>query len=135
MRCLIVITAAVVATFGAGSLSITAADAMPMVGAQGLSVVPAMTQQVDLVYRRAWNGYRWVRSCYETSPRYYESGSSYYYGGGPSIYFGSGGLGFPHHHHHHHHFGYHGHHGHHGPPSSLMFVGDEGARECPHRCQ
>lgn len=95
MRCLIIITATVVATFGAGSPSITAADARRMVGAQGLSVVPAMTQQVDLVCRRAWNGYRWVRSCYETGPRYYDSGSSYYYGAGPSIYFGFGGLGFP----------------------------------------
>jgi hypothetical protein len=95
------LAAAAVATFaGAGSLASTRVDAMPLPGAGGLGVAITgheLTEQVYLVCRRAWNGYRWVRTCYDGGPRYY--------GGGPSMYFGGG-----------HHFGHHGGHGggHHG---------------------
>ena len=111
------LAAAAVATFaGAGSLASTGVDAMPLPGAGGLGVAITgheLTEQVYLVCRRAWNGYRWVRTCYDGGPRYYGSGPRYY-GGGPSMYFG-GGHHFGHHGGHGggHHFGHHGG-GHHG---------------------
>lgn len=112
MRGLIFAATAVATVIGAGSLASTRADAMPVASGIGASVAPELSQYVQLVCRRSWNGYRWVRRCYETAPPYYyDTGPGYYYGG-PSIYFGLGGGGF---HHHHHHFGHHGFHGgHHG---------------------
>lgn len=44
---------------------------MPIASGLGASVAHELTQQVQLVCRRTWNGYRWVRTCYETAPRYY----------------------------------------------------------------
>lgn len=117
MRRLIFAATAVAALAGAGSLVSTRADAMPRTGGLDASVANELTEQVRLVCRRTWNGYRWVRACYETGPRYYDSGPGYYYGGGPSFYFGGGG--FSHHGGHHgghyggHHGGHHGGHGHH----------------------
>lgn len=103
----LILAATVAALAGAGSLVSTRADAMPANGGLGASVAHELTEQVHLVCERRWDGYRWVRACYETGP-------GYYYGGGPSIYFGFGGGGFHHHHHGHHgghHFGHHGGHG------------------------
>jgi hypothetical protein len=108
MRRLIFAVTALMALASAASLFSTRAEAMPTTGGLGASVAHELTEQVGLVCRRTWNGYRWVRACYETGPRYYHSGRGYYYGGGPSMYFGGGGFS--------HHGGHHGggNGGHHG---------------------
>ena len=107
MRHLVFAVAAVAALAGAGSLVSTRADAMPGAGGLGAFVGHALAEQVRLVCQRTWNGYRWVRACYETGPSYYYDEAPGYYYGGPGIYFGGGGFS--------HHGGHHGHHGgHHG---------------------
>lgn len=115
MRGLIFAATAVATLAVAGSLVSTRADAMPIAIAGGLGAsAHEPAEQVALVCQRRWNGYRWVRACYETGPNYYyDSAPGYYYGGGPSIYFGFSGRGYHRHHHHGHHFGHHGGHGHH----------------------
>lgn len=110
MRRLILSTVTAVTLVG-GALTGTHANAMPATSGLNASATRLPIAQVRLVCERVWNGYRWVRSCYETGPRYYDGGAGYGFGyGAPSFYLG-GGFG---HHHHHHHHGHHHHGGHHG---------------------
>lgn len=74
MRRLILTAIAAVAIAGVGSFAGTRAEAMPLPShlsssLSGLDIAP--TEQVRLVCRRVWNGYRWVRSCYETRRHHY----------------------------------------------------------------
>lgn len=70
MRRLILAAAAVAAVSAAGSLAASRAEALPLAGGlAGASTTQA--EQVRLVCSRTWNGYAWVRRCYETRPRYY----------------------------------------------------------------
>lgn len=67
---------AAVAIAGAATLGTPRAEAMTL---PGITHAPAsQAQDVALVCRRVWNGYRWVRSCYRTGPRYYYAPRPYY---------------------------------------------------------
>ncbi len=110
MRRLILTATAVASLAGLGSLVNTRADAMPGVGELGGTTAGQAIARVHLVCERTWNGYNWVRTCYETGPRYYQP--RYY---GPSVYFGGGHHGghhWQHHggHHRRHHGGHYGYH-------------------------
>lgn len=119
MRRLILAVTAVAALAGGGSLASTSADALPLgqLGVVGRATAGQVApEKVHLVCRRVWDGYGWVRRCYQARPRYYDEGPRYY-GGGPTIHFGFGHHGGGHHGFGHHggghHFGHHGG-GHHG---------------------
>lgn len=113
----LIFSAVAALTLAGGSLVSTSAGAMPRASGVDTFAGHSPIQQVRLVCERVWNGHRWVRSCYETGPRYYGGGAGYGYGA-PGFYFGGGGFGHHHHRHHGHHGGHHGgwHHGggHHG---------------------
>jgi hypothetical protein len=70
MRRLIFAAAAVAAVSAAGSLAASRAEALPLADALA-GATATQAEQVRLVCSRAWNGYAWVRRCYETRPRYY----------------------------------------------------------------
>jgi hypothetical protein len=85
MRRLLIAAAAVATLIGAGSLTGTRAEAMPLAGLSG--AVKSEAEPVYLRCRRFWNGYRWVRSCVEVyggpayyAPRYYAPRPYYGYG-------------------------------------------------------
>lgn len=68
------------------------ASAIPLAAPAGLAAADAQTgmaENVALVCRRAWNGYRWVRRCYNTGPVYrYSAPPMYqYYYPAPRMYY------------------------------------------------
>jgi len=78
MRRFLIAVALAMAVVGAGSFASTPASAMTLNGSQLDQAVKKNdgTEQVRLVCRRYWNGYRWVRRCWRThnyyyAPRYY----------------------------------------------------------------
>lgn len=78
----------------AGLSSIGAAQALP--GSPGLPLAGAgaLAENVALVCRPVWNGWRWVEQCYHTAPRHYA----------PRAYYGPPRFhGHRHHHRHHRH--------------------------------
>jgi len=79
MRRLILAAIGAAALASAGSLVGSRAEAMPM-GKVG--VATGQAEQVALVCNRVWNGYAWVRQCYQTAPRYYAPAPYYGYGYG-----------------------------------------------------
>ncbi len=81
MRRLLIAAAAIITVAGAAVLAAPRAEAMTLPGVVAGS---SSVEQVQLVCRRVWNGYRWVRSCYRAAPAY-----GYGYGGG----YGGGGYG------------------------------------------
>lgn len=85
--------------------ALTIAGAFASGGAQALPGSPApvavqsgLVENVALVCRPVWNGYRWAERCYHTQPRYYAP---------PRHYHRRHSYRPPHHHHrphrHHHH--------------------------------
>ncbi|MFZ5732381.1 MAG: hypothetical protein ACOY4O_06585 [Pseudomonadota bacterium] len=80
MRRLLIAAAAIATVAGAAVMASPRAEAMTLPGvvAGGDAV-----EKVQLVCRRVWNGYRWVRSCYRAAPRYYGGG---YYAPRPRYY-------------------------------------------------
>lgn len=80
MRRLLIAAAAIATVAGAAVMASPRAEAMTLPGvvAGGDAV-----EKVQLVCRRVWNGYRWVRSCYRAGPRYYGGG---YYAPRPRYY-------------------------------------------------
>ena len=84
---------------------LTIAGALASGGAQALPGSPApvaaqsgLVENVAMVCRPVWNGYRWAERCYHTQPRYYAP---------PRHYHRHHSYRPPHHHHrphrHHHH--------------------------------
>lgn len=73
MRRIILAIAAVMAVSGAGTFVTTGANAMTLNGSGPAAALKdkSAAQEVAYVCRRVWNGYRWVRRCYHTGPRYY----------------------------------------------------------------
>jgi len=94
--CRLLIAAAAIATVvGAAVLAAPRAEAMTL---PGVIAGSSSVEQVQLICRRVWNGYRWVRSCYRAAPAYdyYERPRAYYaprpyYGGGGGYGYGYGG--------------------------------------------
>ncbi len=91
----LLIAAAAVATV-AGAVTFTAprAEAMTL---PGIAAAPKAAEEVALVCRRVWNGYRWERICRETGPRYYAPGyydppRPRYYAPPRPRYYGGGGY-------------------------------------------
>ncbi|TAK49289.1 MAG: hypothetical protein EPO23_04460 [Xanthobacteraceae bacterium] len=71
MRRMILAAAAAVVVLGAGSLMASRAEAMTLPGiapVAGAVSENGMVQDVRLVCRRVWNGYRWVRQCWRAGP-------------------------------------------------------------------
>jgi hypothetical protein len=91
MRRYIFAAAAVAALASAGSLVSNRAEAMSLPGAGHLAGTATSTEQVYLRCTRAWNGWRWVRSCVDVVPGYGYGGGygpGYGYGGGYGYYGG-----------------------------------------------
>lgn len=100
MRRLLIAAAAVATVAGATALTSPRAEAMTL---PGVVSAPKAAEDVALICRRTWNGYRWVRTCYESGPSYYGGGGGYGYSGGgyaprpyyeprPRYYGGGGGY-------------------------------------------
>lgn len=88
MRRLLIAAAAIATVAGAAIVASPRAEAMTLPGVVAGS---DSVEKVQLVCRRVWNGYRWVRSCYRPAPSYGYGGGYYerpryyaprYYGGG-----------------------------------------------------
>lgn len=75
MRRYLIAASAIAAIAGAVVLSAPRAEAMTLPGAVA---APKAAEDVRLVCSRSWNGYRWVKTCYETGPSYYSGGGDYY---------------------------------------------------------
>lgn len=93
MRRLFIAAATIATIAGAAVLAAPRAEAMTLPGAIAGS---GSVEQVQLVCRRVWNGYRWVRSCYRAAPAYdygYDRPAPRYYGGGGYGY-GGGYRGY-----------------------------------------
>lgn len=88
------IAAVAIATFASAAvLAAPRAEAMTLPGA---IATPKVTEDVRLVCRRSWDGYRWVRTCVEVHDGYGYGGGGYveprpYYP--PRGYYGGGGYG------------------------------------------
>lgn len=76
-----------------GALAGGSAQALPGAVQPGLASQSGLVENVRMVCRPVWNGWRWVEQCYHTGPRYYAP---------PRFY----------HHHHRHHRWHHRHHHH-----------------------
>ena len=87
MRRLLIAAAAIATVAGAAVLAAPRAEAMTL---PGVIAGSGSVEQVQLVCRRVWNGYRWVRSCYRAAPSYdygYDRPRPYY---APRPYYGGG---------------------------------------------
>lgn len=71
MRRLLIAAAAIATVAGAAIMASPRAEAMTL---PGVVAGGGVAEQVQLVCRRVWNGYRWVRSCYRAGPSYYGGG-------------------------------------------------------------
>lgn len=79
MRRLMLVAAAAATVFIAGAAMAPRAQAMTLPDAGHLAGAVSqnsLKEDVALVCRRVWNGYRWVRQCWRTGP-------PVYYGFGP----------------------------------------------------
>lgn len=71
MRRMMLAAAAVAVVLGAGSLAASRAEAMTLPSAgpvAGVVTENGMVQDVRLVCRRVWNGFRWMPRCWRTGP-------------------------------------------------------------------
>lgn len=74
MRRFILAAATAAAVLGAGALIAPRAEAMTLPGAESLAGAVSensMKEDVALVCRPVWNGWRWVRRCWRTGPPMY----------------------------------------------------------------
>lgn len=76
MRRFIIVAAAVAA---AGVLAAAPAQAITLPGAAGLAATGnGLAHDVRLVCQRTWNGFYWVRRCWQTGPRVYYGPRRFY---------------------------------------------------------
>ncbi len=67
MRRLLIAAVAIATVAGAAVMASPRAEAMTL---PGVIAGGDAAEKVQLVCRRVWNGYRWVRSCYQAAPSY-----------------------------------------------------------------
>ncbi|CAN5374156.1 hypothetical protein BH10PSE11_BH10PSE11_35840 [soil metagenome] len=85
MRRFMLAAVAALAFAGIGLMVQSRAEAMPLAG--GLAgTATGQAENVAVVCNPVWNGYAWVRTCYQTAPRYYAPRPYYGYGYGGGYY-------------------------------------------------